>query len=292
VLLVLAAPPGVNAQGNPDIYGFKFQSGQSVQPIFEGWSHNPDGGYVMWFAFLNRNYVETPSVPIGPNNNIQPGGPDRGQPTFFTTRLRRQAFTVTVPKDWGPKKELIWTLTVNGETNKAVAWLQPEWEIDPYYGGRTPTDEQKKNKPPTTTLDKTATVALPNILTLTANVADDGLPVPKKDGGRPQAAVGQETPPTLKPLPDQAEIPVNVPAIPGGGGRGGGRNQPQGLGVTWSVWRGPAAVVFDPPGRTEVKEGKASVKATFTQPGTYVLRLRANDGSLWDDEDITVTVTR
>ncbi len=41
-----------------------------------------------------------PTIPVGPNNNIEPGGPDRGQPTFFYTRTNRNLFTVNVPKDW------------------------------------------------------------------------------------------------------------------------------------------------------------------------------------------------
>ena len=91
---------------------FKYNSGQSVQPVFEGWSHAPDGSINMHFGYLNRNYVEEPTIPIGPNNTIQPGGPDRGQPTFFYTRTRRNLFTVNVPKDWGRTRELVWLLTV------------------------------------------------------------------------------------------------------------------------------------------------------------------------------------
>jgi hypothetical protein len=177
-------------------------------------------------------------------------------------------------------------VTVRNETFKAVAWLQPEWEIDPIYGGREPTDDQKKNKGPSLTVDSTATVSLPGALTLTASVVDDGLPIAKKAAAAP---VGQETPPTLKPLPDQAEIPVNVPEIPTGGGRR--PTGPQGLGVTWTLWRGPAAIKFDPPGRATPKDGKSTVRATFTQPGTYIIRVKANDGTLWEEKDITVTVS-
>ena len=60
--------------------------------------------------------------------------------------------------------------------------------------------------------------------------------------------------------------------------------------MNWTVWRGPANVVFDA-ATTPVKSGKASVKATFTMPGTYVIRGSANDGELHVEKDVTVTVT-
>src|SRR5207253_3647266 len=130
---------------------------------------------------------------------------------------------------------------VRGKTEKAAAWLQPEWEIDPIYAGKARNAESLMNKAPTMAVDAAATVALPNTLTLTAAVTDDGLPKPRKDP--PKQAVGQETPPTLKPAPDQAEIPVNVPQVQA---RGRGRNAPKGLVVNWVVWRGPTGVTFDP----------------------------------------------
>jgi hypothetical protein len=39
-------------------------------------------------------------------------------------------------------------------------------------------------------------------------------------------------------------------------------------------------------------DGKVVVHATFKEPGTYVLRARADDGALLGDEEVTVTVTR
>jgi hypothetical protein len=282
---VLFAEGAASAQGNPDPASFRFNTGQSVQPIFEGWAKNADGSFAMHFGYLNRNFVETLEVPIGPENKIEPGMADRGQPTFFNTRIHRLAFKVTVPKDWG-KKELVWTLTVRGKTEQAVAWLQPEWEIDPINGGKTLTEEQKKNTPPKMTVNVPGTVSLTAPLSLAATIQDDGLPTPPK-GPRKQA-VGQETPPTFKPRPDQSEIPVNVPDLESSSparGRGG----PQGLVVNWVVWRGPAAVAFDP-AIVPVKDGKAVVTATFTKPGTYVLRGRTSDGMLIDEKDFTVAV--
>ena len=48
-------------------YGLRYSSGQAVQPIFEGWSKNPDGSFLMHFGYLNRNYVEEVNVTDGPS---------------------------------------------------------------------------------------------------------------------------------------------------------------------------------------------------------------------------------
>ena len=154
--------------------------GQSVTGAFEGWFPNSDGSFSMYFGYINRNYVEQLPVPTGPDNKFEPGAPDRGQPTFFYTRIHRKAFSVAVPQDWG-KKELVWSLTVRGKTEKAIAWLQPEWEIDPIYAGKARNAESLINKAPTLAVDAAATVTLPNTLTLTAAVTDDGVPKPRKD---------------------------------------------------------------------------------------------------------------
>ena len=39
-------------------------------------------------------------------------------------------------------------------------------------------------------------------------------------------------------------------------------------------------------------DGRYVATATFDQPGTYVLRGRADDGALTGDDDLTVTVSR
>ncbi len=272
-----------SAQGNPEPLGFKFNAGQSIQPIFEGWAYNQDGSIAMYFGYINRNYVETPAITVGAENKFEPGQQDRGQPTLFSTRIHRMAFSVAVPKDWG-NKELVWSVSVHGQTEKAVGWMQPEWQIDPVYFGKERSAESLKNKPPTLALEAPSTVTLPNTLTVSATVTDDGLPVPRK--GPRRAAVGQETPPTLKPDPGQPEILLNLPQV----SRGRGRGEAQGLVVNWTVWRGPANVVFDA-ATTPVKDGKATVKATFTAPGTYVIRGSANDGELHVEKDVTVTVS-
>lgn len=276
------------------INNFKFNTGQSVQPVFEGWSRAADGTLNMHFGYLNRNYVEEPSIPIGPNNSINPDGPDRGQPTFFYARTNRNMFTVSVPKDWDRKRELIWTVIHNGKSERAVGWLQPEWEIDPVGGAQTGgrTDEEYvKDKPPTVEIETVAPLKLSSVATLTASISDDGLPKPRPRG---KPAVGQETPPTLQ---GGLDAPVNVPAInarairetPPGATAGASDAPPQGLSVSWIVWRGPADVRFTPR-VAQAKDGKAVTTATFTKPGEYVLRATATDTLKNSRRDVKVIV--
>jgi hypothetical protein len=39
-------------------------------------------------------------------------------------------------------------------------------------------------------------------------------------------------------------------------------------------------------------DGKQEVQVIFSEPGTYVLRCRADDGALVADEEVTIVVTR
>jgi hypothetical protein len=103
-----------------------YRSGQSVQPVYEGWSKNADGSFTMWFGYLNRNYEETPHIPIGPDNYFEPGPVDQGQPTFFYPRRQNFLFGVTVPADWGDK-DLVWTMNHAGQAFTAMGSLWATW---------------------------------------------------------------------------------------------------------------------------------------------------------------------
>ncbi len=103
--------------------------GQTVAPAYEGWERNADGSFNLVFGYLNRNWDEAVDVPIGPDNSIEPGGPDQGQPSHFLPRRNRFLFRVKVPKDFG-EKELVWTLTTKGKTERAYATLKPDYFID------------------------------------------------------------------------------------------------------------------------------------------------------------------
>src|SRR4051794_13915850 len=67
-----------------------YASGQDIVPAFEGWERNADGSFNMVFGYMNRNYEEQIDLPVGPDNMIEPGPADQGQPTHFY--VRRQQF--------------------------------------------------------------------------------------------------------------------------------------------------------------------------------------------------------
>src|SRR5215472_12038203 len=116
------------------------QAGQSVTGAFEGWYPNPDGTSTLLFGYMNRNFKESLDIPVGPNNHIDPGGPDRGQPTHFLPRRQWGVFTVNVPKDFGTKR-LTWTITANGQTTSIPLNIDPLWVVEPFEDagvGNTP----------------------------------------------------------------------------------------------------------------------------------------------------------
>ena len=271
----------------------KYNTGQNVQPIFHGWSRNAGGGFTMHFGYLNRNYVEELHVPVGPDNAIEPGGTggiDRGQPTFFHPRFHNFAFSVAVPSNWGGR-ELVWSVTVRGRTDRAVAWLQPEWEIDDPAQGSPFVQTDPPNRAPSIAVPAVAPVALPAAAQLIAEVADDGLPAGAREVR--ELAVGQETPPTLRPGPGAAQSPVNLPQLPAAPDRTTARRlpdpRPEGVSVAWIVWRGPAAAAFEPT-HSPARNGRTTTTARFSRPGTYVLRATATDRMLSATADVTVTV--
>jgi hypothetical protein len=273
----VATVSGASAQtGATSSVTLKNLSGDSLQPAFEGWERNPDGTYSFWFGYLNRNWAQELNIPVGPNNDIEPGGPDRGQPEFFQTgeRNRRQmfAFKVVVPANWPKDRDVIWTVTANGTTLKAFASLRPDYMIDVNVisanrGAQRDTDPVNKNTPPTITeAPKDQTISLGTPLALTVAVTDDGMPIPRERGsGRGEA----------------------------------GTNLKQLLRATWLQWRGPGLVKFEPEvvpvtdaaGKNTRTVGTATTKATFDRPGTYVLTVYAEDMSLFSMHTLTVTVT-
>ena len=260
----------------------KYDSGQDVQPVFEGWAKGPNGTFDLYFGYLNRNWREQIVLPVGTANAFSPGPADRGQPTFFYTRTNRKVFTVNVPADFG-KGELVWSITANGKTRTTVGYLKSDWEITPDGGaeGTVTTKEARSNQPPViSSIAPVAAVKMPNAATLVVSATDDGLPKP-----RPKAkpAVGQETPPALAGGP---KSPSNLPWLDETPAK-----RPDGVSVRWFVLRGPADIVADTP-YASVQDGKATSSVTFTAPGQYTLRAAVEDGLLTTYKDVTVSVSK
>jgi hypothetical protein len=249
-------------------------SGQSITGAFEGWFPNPDGTFSLLAGYYNRNLKQEVDVPAGPNNRIEPGGPDQGQPTHFLPGRQWGVFIIKVAKDFGEKK-LTWTLVVNGRTTVIPLSLNPLWEVEPFR-------EASGNTPPFIGFSESGPFAqgpagqrtdlaatLPEPVALHVWVADDAL------------------------MPLAGQRPRTAPVT-----------------VAWSKFRGPGSVRFasDRPAVEKADfnapapatfTGKASTTATFSEPGEYILRIVANDWSgdggrgfqcCWSNAQVRVTV--
>jgi hypothetical protein len=269
----------------------RYATGQNVVPVFEGWERNADGSFNFVFGYMNRNYEEEVDVPVGRDNRFDVevdrgavntglesrggGAPgleiDQQQPAHFYPRRQQYVFKVRVPKDWG-KRDLVWTLTSHGRTEKAYASLMPTWEIDvgTYQQNRGgPGELGEEDDPPSIRLEGSPqrTVAAGTPLALDAFVVDDGRPSNRPSQSGSNARV--EGPLT------QAVVRLDR----------GVR-----LGVVWVVYRGDAKAVQFDPRKIPVVDGKASTKVTFSAPGTYTLRAYADDGIFVAAADVQVTV--
>ncbi len=270
VSLLLLAIAGLVQEPLPtELPSVRFNSGQNIVPYFEGWIRNPDGTYDLVFGYFNRNWKEELVIPPGPDNSVEPGGPDAGQPTYFLPRRQRWVYRLRVPADFG-NKEVTWALTAHGRTEKAYGNLLAAEEITDRVvssNGNYNPGEGDPNEPPSIKIAniQNATVSAP--LTLTATVTDDGLPKP-----RPVPATRANT------SPFGAQV------------NSSGNAAPRGLTVRWLQYGGPAKVAFDASGPMSVVNGRAVTTAHFSQPGTYHLRAIASDGALSTTTDIVITV--
>lgn len=283
-----------------------YRSGQHVETGYEGWRENPDGTYTFVFGYFNENWEETLDIPIGENNFFSPGLQDRGQPTHFLPRRNRFTFEVVVPADWGDR-ELVWTVTSpNGETRRAYATLAADYTIDDIIiasetgslGAGTSSPESRANRRPVIELlgDSRRTVKAGEALLLRAKVEDDGIPGPGRVGSRDEGVVASSEAWTRRILTPPSRVTVG---------------KVNGLYLSWNKYRGPGKVSFDPP-QTAVWEdtrtsanspwgahwqppalpsdGIFETRVTFDQPGSYVLWGRADDGGLFRDQYVEITV--
>ena len=245
------------------------ERGASITPAYEGWYANADGSFSMLLGYYNRNSKEALDIPVGPNNRIEPGVADQGQPTHFEVGRQWGVFVVKVPKDFGTKA-LTWTIVSNGETQSIPFTLSKGYPVSPYQ------ELGMGNKPP--------------VLAFSQGGA--------KVTGPPLAASTTLNGTVNQSIPVQVwvEDPKATNEVEGGG-RGFAAKVAT---VSLHKFRGPGKVTFDK-GRVPVNNqgDMISIGAKFDAPGDYLLRVQANDESgeggggfqcCWTNTYVKVTV--
>jgi hypothetical protein len=246
------------------------ERGSSITPAYEGWYANPDGSFGLLIGYYNRNTKEALDIPVGPNNRVEPGAPDQGQPTHFEIGRQWGVFVINAPKDFGTKT-VTWTIVSNGETQSIPFTLNKGYPISPLK------ELGMGNRPP--------------ILAF----SQGGVTVTGPPTGVSASFNGTVNQPVT------ITVWVEDPKAPGDAeGAPAGRGSASVATVSLHKFRGPGKVTFDKV-RVPVQQqgGMITVAATFTAPGEYLLRVQANDESgeggfgfqcCWTNTYVKVTV--
>ena len=295
-----------------------YNFGKNIEVAYEGWRPLEDGSFNFMFGYMNENWEEEPDVDVGENNFFSPGDADRGQPTHFLPRRNRFTFEVNVPADWGDR-ELVWELTVNGVTRRAYATLKEDYLVDNMViasetgslGAGTSSPESRANIAPVVTLqgdtvngEHVRTVRVGEPLSFTTHMVDDGVPRSRNNVSTIRAIAARGGEGTTEEMV-QRQMALRIPWQPTVG-------KINGLFLSWNVYRGAGKVTFDPPqpkpwedtrpgsnsawglswSPPEIPaDGMIGTTVTFEEPGEYVLWGRGDDGGLYHDAYMTVTVT-
>ncbi|MGC4082683.1 MAG: hypothetical protein QM736_11365 [Vicinamibacterales bacterium] len=246
------------------------ERGASITPAYEGWFTNPDGTFSILLGYYNRNSRQALDIPVGPNNKIEPGPADQGQPTYFESGRQWGVFVVKVPKDFG-KKTITWTITANGETQAVPFALNNAYNIAPFK------EIGMLNEPPK--------------IAFTAGGATFA--------GPPMAVATTLTGKAKTPVTINMWVEDPKGRAQEGGGRG--RGPASVANISMHKFRGPGTVTFDK-ARLPVPTQGAQItsNATFSEPGEYLLRVQGNDESgeggggfqcCWTNTYVKVTVT-
>ena len=236
--------------------------GASVTGAFEGWFYNEDGSRSFLVGYYNRNGTQELDVPIGPNNRIEPGGPDMGQPTHFLPGRQFGMFVVPVPKEFTPQDKYTWTIVANGQSTSIPLRLNNDYVVSPFI------EISVGNTPPVIRFDQIGSTIQGPIATVAqaaSRTASLSAPLPLTIWATDDMKYTSNTSaPMTKPRP-----PVTL---------------------TWSKYRGPGTVAFDK-AKPEVEQspssgsgappfsGKGTTNVKFSEPGDYVLHVTANDYS-------------
>ena len=237
------------------------QFGASVTGAFEGWfpSESDKNSRTFLIGYFNRNTQEELDIPIGPDNRIEPGGPDMGQPTHFLPGRRHGMFAIPVPKNFTPQDKYTWTLFANGQYTTIPLRVQPDYVISPF------SEIAVGNTPPVIRFEP------------------DGTPVQGPIAMLAHAPLRKAS--LSKPLALTLWITDDMKYTSGAGAPRAADRPP--VTLLWSKYRGPGAVKFDkanPRAEGAASEaqgfsGKATTNVTFTEAGDYVLHVTVNDYS-------------
>lgn len=274
--LASAQAPSAGGIGNP--LALRSPLGLPVVPIFEGAYENEDGSVSYSFGYLNRNTGESIDVPLGTGNRIEPAKYDGVQPTHFETTRHTGIFTVTVPAA-ERDGEVWWYITTPGHEELKV----------PGRRGRLGYTLDSKPRPAGSVAPLVSfTEGGPQGQDPMGMTAANTLTV---KAGVPVTLTVQTVDPSVRDPND----PRNEKPIP--------------LRVSWHMHQGPGMVSFErhpsseepaplsalqiargiaPPGPDQTVltpgRGTASVIATFSEPGNYVMRTMVDN---WDATDST-----
>lgn len=96
--LLLAVSFSVQAQQPPRFLTLTPPEGLPIIPVLEGWVANQDGSRTFIYGYINRN-EDAVYIPRGENNYMVPAEYNGMQPEHFDPRRGAQVFSVTVPAD-------------------------------------------------------------------------------------------------------------------------------------------------------------------------------------------------
>ncbi|HTS47193.1 MAG TPA: hypothetical protein VMH05_04580, partial [Bryobacteraceae bacterium] len=181
------------------------QFGASITGAFEGWFTSEIDKDFRGFlvGYFNRNTREEMDIPIGPNNRIEPGGPDMGQPTHFLPGRKYGMFVVPVPKSFTATDKYVWTIVANGQPAAIPLRLNVDYVISPFseiaVGNTPPVIRFEENGKPIQgpiamlTQAQVRTTSLSQPLQLTLWITDDM----KYTNGTSAPLTGDRAPVTL-----------------------------------------------------------------------------------------------
>ena len=292
VSAALASPIGAQLPRSPLVLEPMGARGEAIFPAFEGWGPDQNGDTVLLLGYYNRNKNQELVIPIGPDNRIEPDGPDYGQPTHFYSSRQHGVFAIKVPKDFGTKK-LTWTLTANGQTSVVSFWLNPPYWVNffkhPANGNEPPVIRFDRNGPTLTgpavsnVQTLSGIVGKPIALRLWAsdvptnlNAAEDEL------AARNRAVASNRAPESIAVIGGQVIGGAGRGAAAGAAGEG---TRVPDITVNWREHRGPGEVTFAQDriplvtDRNPATVLEAATTATFGAPGEYIVRAQVNDTS-------------